>query len=149
MDNNELSQNYKLQLRESIFLEGGKRSINKKYNPKFSIITVVLNNEKFLEETINSVISQKFKDFEYIIIDGGSKDKTLQIINKYKNYIDYYVSQKDKGIYDAFNKGMSVTFGQYVVIINSDDVFTENALEIIDKYTQEFPNKDFIFGSVK
>ena len=61
MDNNELSQNYKLQLRESIFLEGGKRSINKKYNPKFSIITVVLNNEKFLEETINSVISQKFK----------------------------------------------------------------------------------------
>ena len=82
MYKNELSQNYKLKLRDSIFLEGGKRIINKKYNPKFSIITVVLNNEKFLEETINSVISQKFKDFEYIIIDGGSTDKTLQIINQ-------------------------------------------------------------------
>ena len=74
-----------------------------KDNPTFSIITVVLNGEKYLEKTIKSVISQKEK-LQYIVIDGGSTDNSLNIIKKYSKFIDYWVSEKDKGIYYAFNK---------------------------------------------
>lgn len=132
-------------------LEGGKRLKKsfEKVKPLFSIITVVYNNEKYLEETINSVISQSNKNYEYIIIDGGSNDKTIDIIKKYENNIDYWVSQKDKGIYDAFNKGMSLCTGDYIGIINSDDVYTKNALEIVSKYIDKDNKLDFVFGSVK
>ena len=107
--------------------EGGKRLKNKeKKQPLLTIITVVLNQEKYLEETIKSVINQKFKNFEYIIIDGDSKDNSLKIIKKYSRQIDYWVSQKDKGLYFAFNKGMKLARGKYVGIINSDDVFTKS-----------------------
>jgi len=134
--------------------QGGKRLKSIPYkNSKilFSIITVVYNNEKLLEETILSVLNQKFKNFEYIIIDGGSTDRTLEIIKKYDNQIDYWISQQDKGIYDAFNKGMSLSRGEFIGIINSDDIYMPNALEIISKYIKKSnKNKiDFIFGSVK
>ena len=133
--------------------QGGKRinENNKSQKPLFSIVTAVYNNEKYLEETITSVISQTFKNYEYIVIDGGSDDKTLNIIKKYEKDIDYWVSQKDKGIYDAFNKGMSLCTGDYIGIINSDDVYTSNALEIISTYIdRDKKNKlDFIFGSVR
>jgi len=134
--------------------QGGKRLKSISYkNSKilFSIITVVYNNEKFLEETIISVLNQKFKNFEYIIIDGGSTDRTLEIIKKYDNQIDYWISEQDKGIYDAFNKGMSLSRGEFIGIINSDDIYMPNALEIISKYIKKSnKNKiDFIFGSVK
>jgi glycosyltransferase involved in cell wall biosynthesis len=134
--------------------QGGKRLKSISYkNSKilFSIITVVYNNEKFLEETIVSVLNQKFKNFEYIIIDGGSTDRTLEIIKKYDNQIDYWISEQDKGIYDAFNKGMSLSRGEFIGIINSDDIYMPNALEIISKYIKKSnKNKiDFIFGSVK
>ena len=82
-------------LRKNIFK---KNEINK---PLISIITVVLNNEKYLEEVIESLKSQKYKNYEHIIIDGGSSDKTLEIIKRNEDYIDYWVSKKDKGIYDA------------------------------------------------
>ena len=81
---------------------------NKNLNPLISIITVVKNNEKYLEETIQSIINQKFKNFEYIIIDGKSTDRTLEIIKKYNTEIDYWISEDDKGIYDAFNKGIKL-----------------------------------------
>ena len=149
MIKNELSQHFELPDRKLIIFEGGKRNNNITSRPKFSIITVVLNNEKLLETTIKSVLNQKFKNYEYIIIDGGSTDKTFDIIYRYKESIDYFVSQKDKGIYDAFNKGMTVSQGDYVGIINSDDVYTENALEIINNYTINYPDKDFVFGSVQ
>lgn len=122
---------------------------NKKNQPLFSIITVVKNNDKYLEETIKSVISQKIKNFEYIVIDGKSKDRSVQIIKKYQNKIDFWSSKKDKGIYDAFNKGISVAKGRYIGIINSDDVYTPKALEIIKRYITKNPKADFIFGSVK
>jgi glycosyltransferase involved in cell wall biosynthesis len=139
---------------EKNVIQGGKRLINGSNvnsKPLFSIITVVYNNERFLEETIKSVLKQKFQNFEYIIIDGGSSDKTLDIIKRYDRQIDYWISEKDKGIYDAFNKGMSLAKGDFIGIVNSDDTYMDNALEIIAKYIKELNNKeiDFIFGSVK
>jgi glycosyltransferase involved in cell wall biosynthesis len=130
--------------------EGGSR-IKKGNNksPTFTIITVVLNNEKYLEETIKSVLHQKYKDFEYILIDGGSVDNSLNIIKKYSDYIDYWVSEKDLGIYDAFNKGMTLAKGKFIGIVNSDDKYFEDSLEIISRYIFKFPSIDFIFGSVK
>ena len=134
-------------------IQGGKRLNNGSVNskPLFSIITVVYNNEKYLEETIKSVVNQKFQNFEYIIIDGGSSDKTLDIIKRYDSQIDYWISEKDKGIYDAFNKGMSLAKGDFIGIVNSDDTYFDSALEIIAKYINKLTNKelDFIFGSVK
>lgn len=132
------------------FSEGGQRlSFKRIKKPLFSIITVVLNGEKNLEQTIKSVISQKIKDFEYIVLDGGSTDNTIKIIKKYSKQITYWVSEKDQGIYHAFNKGMQLSRGKYVCIVNSDDVFTKNALSIYAKYIKNYPQKDFIFGSVK
>jgi len=89
--------------------------------PLITIITVVYNGEKYLEETIKSVINQTYPNVEYIIIDGGSTDGTLDIIKKYEDYIDYWVSEKDKGIYDAMNKGILVSNGKYLLFLNADD----------------------------
>ena len=74
--------------------------------PLITIITVILNKDKDLEKTIKSVLLQKYENIEYIIIDGGSNGSVLSKIKKYENYIDYWISQKDKGIFDAFNKGI-------------------------------------------
>ena len=115
----------------------------------FSIITVVFNGEKFLEKTITSVINQSCKDFEYIVIDGGSTDKSLEIIKKYEKKIDYWVSEKDNGIYDAFNKGMILSKGAFIGFINSDDIYKKDALSIISNYIRQNKTTDFIFGSVK
>jgi glycosyltransferase involved in cell wall biosynthesis len=137
------------------FLNGGKRVLkgkknsNKCNNPRLSIITVVLNGEEYLEHTIKSVLNQKYKNFEYIIIDGGSTDQTLEIIKRYNDQIEYWISEKDRGIYDAFNKGMILAKGDYIGIANSDDVYTEGAFDILNQYIEKFPEKDFIFGSVK
>ena len=141
-----------VRLKKNFFYEGGTRlrkKNTKNKNPLFSIITVVYNNQKYLEETILSVLKQSYKNFEYIIVDGGSTDKTLEIIKKYNNKIDYWVSEKDKGIYDAFNKGMSLCRGNFIGIINSDDTYTKNSLKIISSYIKKKPEFDFIFGSVR
>lgn len=121
----------------------------KKVLPKISVITVVLNNKNTIEETINSVLNQKYSNLEYIIIDGGSTDGTLEIINKYKEQIYYFKSEKDLGIYDAFNKGLKIASGDLIGFINSDDIYTENCFKILNEYYFEHPNKDFFFGAVK
>ena len=89
--------------------------------PKVSIITVCLNSEKTLEQAIQSVISQTYKNIEYIIVDGASTDGTLDIISKYENKITKWVSEKDQGLYYAMNKGIDMATGDIVGIINSDD----------------------------
>ena len=99
--------------------------------PKISIITVTYNSEKYLEQTILSVINQKYPNLEYIIIDGDSSDRTLEIIKKYEDSITYWVSEKDNGIYDAINKGILVSTGEFIGIINSDDWYEENAFNRI------------------
>ena len=136
-------------IKKKNIVHGGKR-LKKKIltRPLLSIITVVFNGDKHLEQTIKSVLKQK-KIFEYIIIDGQSKDKTLNIIKKYSKKITYWVSDKDKGIYDAFNKGMKISRGKYIGIINSDDVYKNKAFSVVEKYVNQNPNADFIFGSVK
>tara|TARA_B100000767_G_C19734501_1_gene523292 strand:- start:987 stop:1817 length:831 start_codon:yes stop_codon:yes gene_type:complete len=134
--------------------EGGLRlkedQISQKQNrPLITIITVVYNNEKYLEECLKSLYSQKEKNFEHIIIDGSSSDNTIKIIKKFQNKIDYWFSQKDLGIYDAFNKGMILARGKYLGFLNSDDILTLNSLKILKEYINKYPEKDFIFGSVK
>ena len=135
-------------IKKKNILHGGKRLKKNKSTPTLTIITVVLNGEKFLEKTIKSVMKQK-KIYEYIIIDGNSKDNSLNIIKKYSDKISYWVSEKDNGLYDAFNKGMQLANGKYIGIINSDDVYKKDAFKIIEKYIRGNPRADFIFGSVK
>lgn len=95
--------------------------------PLISIVTVVLNGEKYLEETIQSVLNQTYDNVEYIIVDGGSSDGTLDIIKKYEEVIDYWVSEKDKGIYDAMNKGIKiVTSNSFFMFLNCGDFFKAN-----------------------
>lgn len=114
--------------------EGGLRTkgyFKKSYEnkPLISIITVVFNGEKYLEETIQSVINQTYDNVEYIIIDGGSSDRTLDIIKKYENKIDYWISERDNGIYDAMNKGIRVSSGEWVSFLGADDFLKKNAIE--------------------
>lgn len=123
---------------------------NSKKKPLISIITVVLNNEKYLQECIDSVNIQKYTNYEHIIIDGGSKDNTVKIIKKNEDKIDFWISEKDKGIYDAFNKGMSFAKGEYIGFLNSDDIFySENTLNYVVETFEKNNDLDFIYGPVK
>ena len=107
-----------------------------------SIITVCYNSEKTIKKTIESVINQTYKNIEYILIDGGSTDGTMQIIKTYQKKYDFikYVSEKDEGIYDAMNKGIKMASGDLIGILNSDDYYELNAIETMvnamtrDKY---------------
>ena len=94
------------------------------FNPKplISIITVCFNSEKTITNTIESVINQKYKNIEFIIIDGKSTDETFSIIQKYKANITKIISEKDNGIYDAFNKGLELATGDLIGFVNSDDI---------------------------
>lgn len=112
---------------------------------KFSIVTVTYNSEKTLEDTIKSIAAQNYTDYEYIIIDGGSTDKTLEIIEKYKNVVSRYVSEPDEGISDAFNKGIHMANGEIIGIINSDDQLGENALKIISEHIES--DTDVFYGN--
>lgn len=101
---------------------------------KISIITVCYNSENTIEDSIISVLSQLNCDIEYIIVDGGSSDTTLEIINKYKSQIEIIVSEPDNGIFDAFNKGLKLASGEYIAYLNSDDVYTDcNVLYKVSK----------------
>ncbi|RZK09163.1 MAG: glycosyltransferase, partial [Flavobacterium sp.] len=112
-------------------------------------ITVNYNNQAGLEKTIASVICQIFNDFEYIIIDGGSTDLSVDVIKQYFDQIDYWVSEKDSGIYNAMNKGIKVTKGEYIIFLNSGDVFTDrNTLNTCKKYIDSNPSADVFYGDI-
>ncbi len=118
-------------------------------NFKISVITVTKNSEKYLEENINSLSNQTYKNFEHIIIDGNSTDRTVEIIKKYKDQIDYWVSEPDEGLYDAMNKGIKVCTGDIIGILNSDDIYFPEALKFVNQYFTEQENLDFLFGTVE
>jgi glycosyltransferase involved in cell wall biosynthesis len=99
-------------------------------NPLITIITVVFNGEKYLQQTIDSVYNQSYKNIEYLIIDGNSTDKTLDIIKKNSHKITKWISEPDKGLYDAMNKGIRLAKGLLVGTINSDDWYELNAVEL-------------------
>ncbi len=152
MENN-IIFNQNLDTWPKVEIEGGLRLKgiykSQKNKPLITVITAVYNSDKYLEECLNSLYSQKSKNFEHIVVDGGSNENTIQILKKFDDKIDYWFSKKDLGIYDAFNRGMILARGEYLGFLNSDDKFTENALDILNKYILLYPNKDFIFGAVQ
>jgi glycosyltransferase involved in cell wall biosynthesis len=109
-------------------------------DPKISIITVVFNAQNTIERCINSVLAQKFKNIEYIIIDGGSTDDTCKIINDYRENIDVFMSEPDNGIYDAMNKGIALATGDVIGIINADDFLADE--DVLYNIAKEFAEKD-------
>jgi glycosyltransferase involved in cell wall biosynthesis len=134
-----------------IKLEGGLRTkgINKELLldfPLVSIVTVVFNGSRFLDETIASVCNQSYRNIEYIIIDGGSTDSTLDIIKAHESEIDYWISEPDGGIYDAMNKGISLCSGNIIKLINADDRLTVGSVELaVSKYNELLPKGDDFF----
>ena len=118
-------------------------------NPKISIITVVKNNKDTIEKNIQSLINQTYKNYEHILIDGDSIDGTVEIINNYKDKIKTFISEPDGGIYDAMNKGIMHSKGDIIGILNSDDYFYPEALNIVKNYFENEKNLDFLFGSVQ
>ena len=116
-------------------------------HPKFSIITVTFNADKVLEKTIQSVISQTYQNMEHVIVDGGSEDNTLEIAGKYRDRISKIISEPDKGLYDAMNKGIRLATGDYLCFLNAGDELHEN--ETLQKMVHTLKGKelpDVIYG---
>ncbi len=115
---------------------------------KVTIITVVLNNKDYIEDCIKSVVSQHYKDIEYIIIDGGSTDGTIDIIKKYEDKINVWNSERDEGMYDAINKGIGMSNGDIIGILHSDDLYVDKY--VIDNVVGEFGkyNVDSVYADL-
>jgi len=107
---------------------------DKKEYPRISIVTPSFNQGEFIEETIRSVLLQNYPNLQYIIVDGGSSDSTIEIIKRYSPWISYWISEHDEGQSDAINKGMILADGDICAWLNSDDVLTKDALYIVGKY---------------
>lgn len=116
---------------------------------KISIITVCYNAEKTIERTIRSIINQNYPDIEYVVVDGKSTDKTIEILEKYKNYIGVIVSENDKGIYDAMNKGIALASGSYVLFLNADDyLFSADTIKNMMSIVSSDQVSDIFYGNV-
>lgn len=111
-------------------------------NKKLSIITINYNNRDGLRKTIESVVSQTFSDFEYVVIDGGSTDGSVEVIKEYADRIDYWVSERDKGIYNAMNKGAFAAHGEYLLFLNSGDALYEK--DVLQKVFESRPEADIV-----
>lgn len=116
------------------------------YSPLVSIVTIVYNGEKHIEDTIKSVIDQTYRNLEYIIIDGGSTDNTINIIKKFGNSVSSLVSEKDEGISDAFNKGLMRAKGEIIGMINADDWYEKDAVE---KAVRNIEDYDIVYGDLR
>ena len=135
--------------------QGGKRikegvpTQAAKDRPVITVITVVYNGEEYLEETIKSVIEQTYDNIEYLIIDGGSVDGTLEIIKRYEDKIDYWISEPDQGVYDALNKGIKLSTGQIIAALHADDLYCNN--NVLEKVILKFVDNDnlsWLFGNI-
>lgn len=115
--------------------------------PKISIVTVVFNAATTLEKTIQSVAQQTYKDIEYVVVDGGSTDGTMDIVRKNERYITKWVSERDKGIYDAMNKGVKLCSGQWIYFLGADDVLTDAG--VVEQIVRHFHHaNEVIYGDV-
>jgi len=115
--------------------------------PSVTIVTVVFNDAKNIEKTILSVINQQYPKLEYIVIDGGSTDGTVDIIKKHEQHITHWISEKDNGIYDAMNKGIDLATGQWINFMNANDLFYSSKT-IADVFIDSPKDVDFIYGGV-
>ena len=122
--------------------------MDKKDRPMISLITATFNSGKTLEKTIQSVINQSYKDFEYIIIDNVSQDDTIKIIQKYENHISSFISEPDRGIYEAWNKGVQRAMGEWIAFLGSDDVLYPDALEKYALCLSQNPDINFISSRI-
>ena len=127
----------------------GKKIFSNQYSslPLISIVTVVFNGEATIAKTIESVIGQDYPNWEYIIIDGGSSDRTVEIIASYQDYITHWISEADSGIYDAMNKGIELAQGEIIGIINSGDWYSQNSLTVVGKLAKN-SGADIITGAM-
>jgi glycosyltransferase involved in cell wall biosynthesis len=126
--------------------QGKSSKTSKPDRPFVSIITIVFNNAKTIEETILSILNQTYEHIEYIIIDGGSTDGTLEMIRKYSDRIAYWLSEPDKGIYDAMNKGAMLARGEWINFMNAGDTFYR--ADTIEKvFSENRENTDLIYGN--
>ena len=116
------------------------------YSPKITIITPSYNQEAYIEKNILSVINQDYPNLEHIIIDGGSTDDSIKIIKRYERHLTYWISEKDKGTYDANNKALKIMSGDYWCIVNSDDYLLPNAISHVVKEIQKFPEEKWLCG---
>ena len=116
--------------------------------PKISVVMPSYNQEQFIEESILSVINQNYPNLEFIIIDGGSTDKTLEIIRKYKDKIDFWVSEKDRGQTHAINKGFKKATGEIITWLCSDDTYNPDTLKFVGDFFYNNPKTDFLYGDV-
>jgi glycosyltransferase involved in cell wall biosynthesis len=114
--------------------------------PRVTIVTPSYNQGQFLDRAISSIINQNYPDLEYIVIDGGSTDNSVEIIKKYEKHFAYWVSEKDKGQSDAINKGMRRATGDIVGWVNSDDILLPGALTEVARLAQENPDRDIFMG---
>jgi glycosyltransferase involved in cell wall biosynthesis len=110
--------------------------------PQVTVITAVYNAEKYLNKCILSVLAQSYKNFEYIIIDGGSTDETLNIIKQHQHQLTYWSSEPDKGIYDAWNKGLANAKGNWITFVGADDQLFPDALQIYMQYITQHPRQN-------
>ena len=115
--------------------------------PLVSIITASLNSERTIEQTIQSVLNQTYKNIQYIIIDGLSTDRTNDIVAKYRKEIDIHISEKDNGLYHAFNKGISLAKGEIIGILNSDDFYDTNSINKVVSAYEIYGDKRIYFGN--
>jgi glycosyltransferase involved in cell wall biosynthesis len=116
------------------------------YQPLVSIVTIVYNGDKHLEQTIQSVLQQTYPHIEYIIIDGGSTDNSINIIKKYEDQLAYWISERDKGVSDAFNKGVNRAKGEVIGLINADDWYEKDAVE---KVVTKIGSSDVVYGDLR
>lgn len=133
-------------------LEGGLKvkelftKKSEKEKPLVTIVTPVYNGEKYLEETIQSIITQTYDNIEYIIIDGNSTDRTIDIIKKYENKIAYWLSEPDNGMYDAIKKGFKVATGEIYGWLNASDKYYQSAVEVVVKTYNNYPEREWVTG---
>ena len=118
-------------------------------DPKISVITVTFNSDKTLERTIQSVLSQDYQNIDYVLVDGGSQDSTPLILEKYKNKFSVCISESDKGIYDAMNKGIRASTGEIIIFLNSDDFYADRSVlsEIANLFVTK--NVDAVYADVE
>lgn len=117
--------------------------------PLISVITVCYNAEEFIEQTIRSVLDQNYNNYEYLIIDGGSTDRTKEIIVKYKDRLTYWQSEKDRGLAHGFNIGVRRSTGKWIAFLNSDDYYANNqVLSIMAKHLTKYSDADVVHGQI-